>query len=380
MVEVYINKTASYFPNKPIANDQMELYLGRIDGKPSKSKPIVLRNNGIESRFYALDENRNSTHTNAELTATAIRNLFTDNPEAIKSIDMLSCGTTTPDQLLPSHAIMVHGLLPETNNIEVVSNSGSCCSGMHAFKYAYLSVKSGEKTSVVCAGSERVSAVLKSELFEEEVKTLEALDENPYIAFEKDFLRWMLSDGAGAFLLENKKNDNGISLKVEWVELFSFANQMEPCMYMGAEKNDDGSLNSYLHYTTKEIGDKSVLSLKQDVKILKDNIVQLGFNGLKDILDRRGVAVEDIDYLLPHMSSYFFKSKIYETLENNNIAIPYDKWYTNLKTKGNIGAGSIYIMLDGLIESGVLKSGDKLLLAVPESARFSYAFSLLTVC
>lgn len=380
MTEVYINRTSSFFPNQPIPNDKMELYLGFIDGRPSKSKPIVLRNNGIENRYYALDEQRNPTHTNAELTAAAIKNLFPNNTAELSTIEMLSCGTTTPDQLLPSHAIMVHGLLPETNNIEVVSNSGSCCSGMHAFKYAYMSIKSGEKTKAVCAGSERVSAVLKSELFEEEVKTLQALDENPYIAFDKDFLRWMLSDGAGAFCLENKKSEEGLSLKVEWIELFSFAHQREACMYMGAEKNEDGTLNSYLHHNTKEIADKSILSLKQDVKLLKENIVQLGFNGLKDILDRRGTSITDVDYFLPHMSSYFFKSKIYEVLEQNNIPIPYEKWYTNLKTLGNIGAGSIYIMLDGLVKSGVLQKGQKLLLAVPESARFSYAFSLLTVC
>ena len=80
------------------------------------------------------------------------------------------------------------------------------------------------------------------------------------------------------------------------------------------------------------------------------------------------------------MSSYFFQSKIYETLEKNGIPIPYEKWYTNLKTKGNIGSGSVYIMLDGLVKTNKLKKGDKILLAVPESARFSYAFSLLTVC
>jgi 3-oxoacyl-[acyl-carrier-protein] synthase-3 len=38
------------------------------------------------------------------------------------------------------------------------------------------------------------------------------------------------------------------------------------------------------------------------------------------------------------------------------------------------------MMIEELINSGKLKSGQKILLMVPESARFSYAFSLLTVC
>jgi len=38
--QVYINSTAAFFPNEPVANDDMEAYLGYIDNKPSKSKKI----------------------------------------------------------------------------------------------------------------------------------------------------------------------------------------------------------------------------------------------------------------------------------------------------------------------------------------------------
>ncbi|MBK8608385.1 MAG: hypothetical protein IPL84_00005 [Chitinophagaceae bacterium] len=77
------------------------------------------------------------------MTALAVKELFKDNPDDIKSMELLSTGTSTPDQLMPSHGVMVHGWLPETNPVEVVSPSGVCCAGMHAFKYAYLSTKAG---------------------------------------------------------------------------------------------------------------------------------------------------------------------------------------------------------------------------------------------
>lgn len=380
MVEVFITRTSTFLPNQPVSNDEMEDYLGKINGKPSKSKNIVLRNNRIENRYYAIDKQGNVTHTNAQLTANAVRTLFEDKPNEIHQIDLLSCGTTSPDQLLPSHAVMVHGLLPESSQIETVSFSGACCSGMHALKYAYMAVKCGEKQKTVSTGSERLSSILKSDKFEEEAHHLEALNQNPIIAFDKDFLRWMLSDGAGAFLVENKKNSAGLSLRIDWIDMFSFANEMETCMYMGAEKLGNGSLNSYQHYSMSDIANKSILSFKQDTRLLGANIVEKGFNSLKGILDRRGITVDEIDYLLPHMSSYFFQSKIYENLDRNGNTIPYEKWFTNLKTKGNVGAGSIYLMVDELLKSGRLKAGNKILLAVPESARFSYAFCLLTVC
>ncbi|MFI5140600.1 MAG: hypothetical protein ACHQIM_22475, partial [Sphingobacteriales bacterium] len=65
---VYINHTSAFFPNEPVPNDEMEQYLGYIDNRPSKSKPIVLRNNGIINRYYALTKDRKATHTNAQMT------------------------------------------------------------------------------------------------------------------------------------------------------------------------------------------------------------------------------------------------------------------------------------------------------------------------
>lgn len=378
--EVYITNTSSFFPNDPVSNDEMEEYLGYINDTPSRSKAIVLRNNGIKRRFYALTKEGKSTHTNAEMTALAVKALFKDNPEEIKNIELLSTGTSTPDQLMPSHAAMVHGWLPETNPIEVVSPSGVCCAGMHAFKYAYLATKAGDVHDSVATGSERFSVSLLSGNFEDEAKRLKALVDDPYIGFEKEFLRWMLSDGAAAFHISNKKNESGISLKVEWMEGFSYANELDACMYQGSEKLKDGTLKGYQDYTPEELTAQSILSIKQDVKLLSKNIVLYGGYGVSASLKKHGVKSEEIDYFLPHMSSEFFKDKIYQQLIANETGIMYDKWFVNLSRVGNVGAASVYFMVDELFHSGKLKKGDKIFLLVPESARFSYMYCLLTVC
>ncbi|MEP6845201.1 MAG: beta-ketoacyl-ACP synthase III [Panacibacter sp.] len=378
--EVYITNTAHFFPNDPVSNDEMEEYLGYINNKPSKSKRIVLRNNGIKRRFYALAKGGQPTHTNAQMTAEAIKQLFKENPDGLKSLELLSCGTSSPDQMMPSHACMVHGWLPGSNAIEVVSPSGVCCAGMHAFKYAYMSVKTGCVNNAIATGSERFSAAIRSDVFEDEVQKLEQLEENPYISFDKDFLRWMLSDGACAFQMSKTKNENGLSLRIDWIDGVSYANEMDACMYMGSEKEPDGTLKGYLDYTHEELLAKSVLSIKQDVKLLSENIVPLGGRGLKDTCEKNGLDVKDVDYFLPHMSSEFFKSKIYDRLDEIGLHIPWEKWRTNLSEIGNVGAGYIYLVLDELFHSGELKKGQKILLLVPESSRFSYMYSCLTVC
>ncbi|GAB3932715.1 beta-ketoacyl-ACP synthase III [Mucilaginibacter myungsuensis] len=377
--QVYITNTAAFFPNSPVANDEMEEYLGYINGKPSKSKKIVLRNNGITNRYYALEKGGKSTHTNAQMTALAVRELFGNDPDRLKEMELLSCGTSSPDQMMPSHGVMTHGWLPEAGGIEVVSPSGVCCAGMHALKYAYLAIKAGEAKTAVATGSERFSGLLVSDVFNEEAHHLEALNENPYIAFSKEFLRWMLSDGASAFLLSDTPNPEGLSLRIDWIEGVSYANEMDACMYMGSEKEPDGTLKGFMDFTPEEIMNKSIFSVKQDISLLSDNIVPLGGRKIKEIIEKKGLTAKDIDHFLPHISSNFFRSKIADMVEQYGGGIPDEKWFINLYTVGNVGAASIYLMINEMFQTGKLKKGETLLLLVPESSRFSYMYAMLTV-
>jgi len=379
-IEVYINKTSAFFPNNPVPNEDMELYLGLINGKHSKSKDIVLRSNGIKNRYYALSKGGKSTHTNAQMTALAVKALFKKTATSIKDMELLSCGTSSPDQMIPSHGVMTHGWLPEAEAIEVVSPAGVCCAGMHAIKYAYMAIKTGDVKLAVATGSERFSGLLVSDVFEEEAQKLKELTENPYIGFQKDFLRWMLSDGASAFLMSDHPNENSLSLRLDWIEGVSYANEMETCMYMGGEKMPDGTLKGFMDFSPEEIMHQSIFSIKQDISLLSKNIVTLGGKKIKEIFEKKGLTVDDIDYFLPHISSDFFKSKIYDLIEINGGGIPYEKWFINLFTVGNVGAASVFLMVNELFQSGTLKKGEKLLLLVPESARFSYMYAYLTVC
>src|SRR5690606_27754170 len=196
-------------------------------------------------------------------------------------------GTSTPDHFLPSHAAMVHGLL-KNKSVELNSSSGVCCAGMNALKVGYLSVKSGNTSNAVCTGSERVSTWMLANKFNNEVVNLEKLKEQPILAFKKDFLRWMLSDGAGAFLLENKPKGE-LSLKIEWMEAYSYAHELEACMYAGGEKLEDGSIKPWSDYQPEQWLSESIFSIKQDVKILDKYIMKKGSDSLKLSLDKHGV-------------------------------------------------------------------------------------------
>lgn len=378
MQDVYIKAISKFLPNQAVSNDKMEQVLGLVNGNASRAKAIVLRNNKIKSRYYAIDENGNPTHNNTDLTVEAINKVLELGKISKNEVDVLSCGTSTPDQLLPSHASMVHGLW-QNKPIEINSAIGICTSGMNALKYAFMAIATESAKNAISTGSERVSSWLRADKYNNEAEKLIELEQNPMIAFDKDFLRWMLSDGAGAMLLSNEPNIEGISLKISWIKGISYANELETCMYAGANKDENGNLISWSDSKPEEWLTNSIFSIKQDIKLLDAHIIKKGAESIQQILNENGVKPEEIDYFLPHISSYYFHDKLNEAFISEGINIPLEKWFVNLETFGNIGSASIYLQLEELFYSGKLKKGEKILLSVPESGRFSYVYGLLEV-
>jgi len=375
MQDVFITRLSKFLPYDPVSNDEMESVLGMVGGKPSKVRPLILRNNGIKSRHYAFREGKH-TYTNAELTAQAIKQLF-DKELTAEDIQLLACGTSSPDQTLPSHASMVHGELG-MHPVELFSFSGSCNTGMQAFKYAYLAVAAGDVAHAVATGSERFSKFLTADRFQPEIDKVQEIEENGFIAFEKDFLRWMLSDGAGAAVFQDKPNQDGVSLKIEWIDIASYAGRLETCMYSGGVK-EGSALKGYNDMTPEEWMSESVFSIKQDTRLLGDNIVPRGVDFLEDVIKKHNFDTRSVNWFLPHLSSEFFRMKIHNELVSRGIDLPLDVWYTNLSRLGNVGSASAYFMLEELMNEGKLKKGERVFIMVPESARFSYTYALLTV-
>lgn len=376
---VYINRISAFLPHEPVSNEQMEQRLGQVGARPSRARKLVLRSNGICSRHYAIDpQTLQPTYTNAQLAAAAIRGLC-DADASLEQIECLVASSSQPDQVMPNHAVMVHGELGNPP-CEVVSTSGICLCGMTALKYAWMSVALGQSRDAVACGSEVASNLMRADNFTAEYEQrAEQLGKQPEIAFEKDFLRWMLSDGAGAVRLSAMANTNGPSLRIDWLEVLSFADQMPACMYAGADYAD-GQLKGWSRFTPAERDAHSVLAVKQDVKLLNDNIVKLTVvEALRRISRKHPLKAQAIDHFLPHYSSEFFRARLADGLREAGLDIPYERWFTNLTSKGNTGSASIFIILEELFNSGRLQSGETILCYVPESGRFSSAFMHLTV-
>ena len=74
-----------------------------------------------------------------------------------------------------------------------------------------------------------------------------------------------------------------------------------------------------------------------------------------------------------------FTIELLHEIQERNIDLGEEKWFLNLTKVGNIGSASIFVALDELVRTKKLKKGEKVLLFVPESGRFSYGTVLITV-
>lgn len=379
-IETYITGVGVFLPNAPVTNDEIENVLGFVNAFSSRTKKRVLTINGIQSRYYAIDPATGvETHTNARMTAEAIRRAAARSGATVDELDCLVCGTSSPDQLLPAHGNMVQAELGGPP-CEVATAAGVCCSGMAAMKYAQMCVATGSGRQAVATGSELVSVSLKASHFAPEIELRrEEVHGEPMLAFENDFLRWMLSDGAGAVWITDRPGEGKLSLHLDWIDLVSFSSETDTCMYAGMQKRKDGSSIGYRSVSDPlELSRGRYLSLAQDVHILQENLPVLMRKAIRRVQRKRDLEADRIDWLLPHYSSEWFRQPLYDGLAELRLAIPYSRWFSNLTTKGNTGSASIYIMLEELIDSGRVKAGDRILCIVPESARMSFAFMQLT--
>ena len=265
--DVYLTRVASFLPNTPVSNDQMESVLGMVGDVPSRVRNMILRSNAIRTRYYAIDpQTRQATHSSTELAVCAIKKLVAQGFD-MQQLDCLACGTSYPDQIMPGQGVMVHGLIPNAPTCEVLTTAGVCVAGMAAMKHAYNGIRTGEHQNAITVASETASAVMRSENFRSEINHKQLDNAKPEIGFEKDFLRWMLSDGAGAAQLSHRPNPAGISFKIHWIDLISYANEMPVCMYAGAEIQN-GEFVSWKAVDSQYRDAHSLMAIKQDVKLL----------------------------------------------------------------------------------------------------------------
>lgn len=355
-MNAFITRIGAFLPGEAIDNSQIPDFMGELDGEADVRRKI-LRMNGIKSRHYALDREQRPTHDVYELGALAAQDCLGPGPH---DIGCLSAGSTNTPLVGPGIASILHDRLAGrglvTEGVEISSSSGICSSSAQALVHAARAIRCGDHGSALCLGVEQPSAILKSSFIDPpDDRQLHA--ENPTQSkwFMSVFLRSMLSDGAGAFLLEGQTGPSGVSYRIDWTHSQSYAHVAPLCMRL----------------------ESSSQLLSQDVSILAEHLGPCVHDFVARALADNDESLSSYDMILPHLSSFYFRRHLLGVFDElcAGESVPY---WTNLKTCGNTGAASIFIMLDEFTRVRSPADGDKIMLFIPESGQFNFVFVSLT--
>lgn len=356
----YITATGSFLPGEPVDNDSIGEYLGSIEGE-ERVRRQVLAVNGIRTRHYALDTDQRETFDVYELAALAAQACL-DGYTPRQPISYLSAGTTHAPFSGPGISSILHSHLAGRNlvarSVEINSNSGICTASATAMVNAVRSIKAGSHDTALCIGAEQSTQALKSSAFRV-IRDTEMMERDLKRSqwFMSIFLRFMLSDGAGAWLIESNPREGQACFQVNWTHARSYAHETPLCM----------------HY------DNRTARLSQDVDILSKYLLACAEKFVVDALATHRERLDDYQVILPHLSSHYFLGRMERVIRGlcqDKSAVP--RWWTNLSTAGNTGAASIFVMLDHFARTQSLQDGDRLLLFIPESGQFNFVMISLT--
>ena len=366
---VYINATGAFYPGAPVDNAHIDEYIAPLNPGSSRLKRRILAENGIRQRYYSVGPDGRTRFSAAHMAACAIRTCLGDAGVSLGEIDLLCTGTSGGDATLPGFANMVQGELAAPP-LMTSSHSGVCAAGISALQHAAMALEGGRAQRAMVATSEMPSRLFKRSRF---------ASRGYDIDFDAHFLRWMLSDGAGAWLVESAPRGPR-PLKLLNLHLRSFSGDYPVCMQVGLSANTAaGAAESYLDYESFADAEKAgAYALRQNIRLLP-NLFDVAIHEYVRLVQAGWIDPTRIDYFLCHYSSQRFAGVVRELLDKAGLSIPDGRWYNNLQTRGNTGAASIFVMLDDFLRTHQVKPGERIFCFVPESGRFTVGYLLFEI-
>ncbi|MGJ7496349.1 iron-containing redox enzyme family protein [Variovorax sp. RT4R15] len=366
---VYLQSAGYFMPGAPVSNEQMDAYIAPLNRMSSRIQRRILAENGIRERYYAIDTAGATVFSNAQLAANAIRDCLQRGGSDLGRVSLLASGSSGGDTLMPGFANMIQGELAAPP-METISVHGICAAGVSAIQAAAQGIELGAHRAALAVAAEMPSRLFKRSRFAARGYETD---------FDSHFLRWMLSDGAGALLLSDDAvlpGAPGLRLKLKWVHQRAFSGDYPVCMQLGlTEDRQRGHLDFGSWGEAEAAG---ALSLRQDIRLLP-HLFDIGIHEYARLVHDGWVDPQKIDHFLCHYSSEKFIPVVEGLMDKAGLAIPRDRWYSNLAWRGNTGAASILIMLAEFLQTRTVKPGEQIFCYVPESGRFMAAYMLLEV-
>ena len=230
-------------------------------------------------------------HTNADMCALAVREALDQAGLGVGDLGMLAAATTQGDYLVPGHATAVHAELGG-KPIEIASFQSVCASSLMAAKAAWLSVRAGEHDVAAACAGEFSSRWFRPHFYEGTA----LVDAKGRLRPEADFLRFTLSDGAGAIVIEPTPRPG--ALRIRFVDIVSLAEPLRSVHVGGRGARDPRRpRNGWSHAGPRAAHAAGALALLQDFELLK-RVIRAWVGVYLQKVDAGRIVPAAVDWLL----------------------------------------------------------------------------------
>ncbi|MEF9989864.1 MAG: beta-ketoacyl-ACP synthase III [Christensenellaceae bacterium] len=300
-MSIRIMGTGSYLPEKVVTNEDFEKIVDTSD-------EWITTRTGIKSRHYA------DGMTNVQMSMIAAREALKDAGLTKDDIGGIIVATVTNDMNVPSVASQLQRAF-DIEDCFAFDVNAACTGFMYALKVASAMIAESEKPLLV-VGTETLSRFTN---FSDRASCI------------------LFGDGAGAVMV--CAGDN-----LKYIKVYSKPDYNNTIEIMGMNNYENGQIKP------------TYITLKgQEVYKYATREVEAVVNKAYEEL---GIGSEDIDWFLMHQANI----RIIQTAAKR-LNTSMDKFYINIQEVANTSAASIPIALDEMNKKGLLKEGQRLLIA-----------------
>lgn len=313
-----ISKIEYFLPEKVLNNKEIE------NKFPGFTAEKISEKIGIDQRHIV-----SQNETALDLAYLAAEKLLKNYDRSV--IDFIILCTQSPDYFLPTSACILQEKLKLKTSVGAFDFNLGCSGYIYGLAIAKGFISAGIASNVLLITSETYS------------KYINPLDKGNMTIF----------GDAGAATIIEQSTQQDIMEFVLGTDGKGFNNLIVP---------NGGSRNKY-YPEAKELIDESG-NVHTDNNLYMNGPEIFNFtiknipNLIQQVLNKTNIRFEEVDFFIFHQANKYMLDYL-----RKKIKIPEEKFYINMQKTGNTVSSTIPIALKDCIDQGVVKHGDKVLLA-----------------
>jgi 3-oxoacyl-[acyl-carrier-protein] synthase-3 len=313
-----IKSTGRFVPDHHVSNDDLA---GILD----TSDEWIRQRTGIEGRYWVREGDDVGT---SDLALEASKIALDRAGWEPADLDLIVFATMTSDVYVPGSGVILQHKLG-AKNVPALDIRQQCTGFLHGLELCDAYIQSGKAQKILLVGAETQS------------RFLELTTQNRDTAV-------IFADGAGAVCIEGEETEAEIGILAS---VFHADGYYAGVLKVGIPARKSGPVMN------AEVLARQEFFPYMDGKTVFKLAVTLLPKAALELLDKAGLQPEDLDMVVPHQANL----RINEAFRDR-MKIPAEKVYNNIQQYGNTTAATIPIALDELMEKGMLKSGDNVML------------------